>query len=188
MPSRSQVTFSRVGYLLLAASVGLNILLPIQLHSLQARKPRLALAVGDKAPVLTVSTETGRRETVDFSRTTTSVLYFFSTDSDRKGRDIACLKELRAALGSDGQVRGIIPSSVGLAPLKQKYEIAFEVSVMEDAARISYMIDALPQTMIIDSTGVVKGNWRNGLADLNGRDMAAVLGIGTLRCQDSQLP
>ena len=168
----------------LVLAMGVEILLLVQ----ENRELRLALKVPreplkvlnpkEKVPPLTGIDLTGKEVKVEYPSSKKTVLLWFSSDCSSCEDNLEFWRQIYQKRNSEMlRFFGVTTSEVDKTEeFVKKFQLEFPVLVLSDFSLLEkYRVEVIPQTMLIDSNGVVQKVWPGTLSENHKKEIEAMI-------------
>jgi len=163
--------------IVLVLAMGVEILLLVQ----ENRELRLALKVlnpKEKVPPLTGIDQKGNEVKVEYPSSKKTVLFWFSAECPSCEYDLEFWKQIYQKHNS-GMLRffGVTSSEKDKTEeFVKKFQLEFPVLVLSDFSLLEkYRVEVIPQTMLIDTNGVVQKVWPGSLSENYKKEIEAMM-------------
>lgn len=159
----------KVGVLVLACSVSVNVLQAQKIRSMASGGTGKGATVGTKATPIDATATDGRPIRIAFDNGLPTVLYYFSPTCGWCNRNWKNLEALAAS--AEGRYRVVaLTSDRDMKTYIAKHNLAVEVLEGLGVETLeAYRFTVTPHTVVVDATGLVTHEWRgafrNGIAD-----------------------
>ena len=160
--------------IVLVLAMGIEILLLVQenreLRSVLRipREPFKVLNPKEKVPPLSGLDQKGKEVKVEYPSSKKTILFWFSTECPSCEYDLEFWKQIYQK-HSSGMLRffGVTSSDEDKTEeFVKKFQLQFPVLVLSDFSLLEkYRVDVIPQTMLIDTNGVVLKVWPGSLSE-----------------------
>lgn len=153
--------------LVLCGSVGMNVVLARRTSRPQGAPAAPAyLAAGEPAPPLKVQDlSSGKDVVLDFKAApVATVLYVMSPSCPWCARNRPNVEALAAATASRFRWVAVAPLAEGMKEYVSRTPFKFESFLATAETRTSYRMRTLPETIVIDRSGVILQNWGGAYA------------------------
>ena len=123
--------------------------------------PPLPLSVGQRVPAVVLeNVGRGTAESIDFGGSGTgTVLYFVAPDCRRCEDNLAAALALQQRVHQEFRFLPISVSAERLGEYLTRSQLTWRPLFMPEATRQRYALSGLPQTIVIDGSGMVRANW-----------------------------
>jgi hypothetical protein len=157
---KRNVTGRVVGVILLALSVGVNVLQAQKIRAMTSLAGTRGPLIGTKARPFEGRTPDGRAIDVGFDARVPAVIYYFSTKCGWCERNWANIEALAAS--ANGRFRVVAVTSEGgiKGYVKGRDPRVEFVEALNDQALQAYRFTATPHTVVVDGSGLVTHEWK----------------------------
>lgn len=166
---------------ILVGSVVVNVTLARQVRSTHgpvAQDVKFFLEVGSQAPDLNLEDTEGRAVQVSFSEAPqATIVYVLSPTCPWCARNQANVVALAERTRQEFRMVGVAFSREGLSDYLKENRLPFPVYVAPEKTRAAYKFRTVPETLVIDKSGVVLRNWGGAFGPEKLKEIEAYFGI-----------
>ena len=167
-----------VGVILLALSVGLNVLQAQKIRAITSSGGHRSSLVGSKAVSFEGRTPDGRAIEVGFDARVPTVIYYFSTRCGWCERNWANLEALADSANGRFRVVAVTTERDIKGYVKDRDpRVEFLEAMDEDAVR-AYRFTATPHTVVVDGSGLITHEWQGAFMNGIGKQVEDLFDIG----------
>ncbi len=169
--------------IVLVVIMGVEILLLVQENRklrqvlAHSRGPLRVLSPAEKVPALVGVGLQGEELNLTYPSPAQTVLFFFSSDCPACEENLDFWKKLYQN-HSSGRLRIFGATNSDRAETEEfveKFQLAFPVIVVSDLSLLDkYKVEAVPQTMLIDTSGTVQKVWPGTLSEYNQKEIESM--------------
>lgn len=157
-------------FIMLATSVGVNVLLARRIRQFQPPKvgslPHEEIKIGTAVPAITGKRLDGQSETIAYTGERFTVLYVFRPNCIWCARNANNFKTLLAAKGLEDRFIGLSLSDEGLAEYVKTNNLTIPILTSLSAeTKKAYLLGGTPQTLVVSPQGRILKNWPGAWKD-----------------------
>jgi hypothetical protein len=172
-----ELTVRLIGVVLLALSVGVNVLQAKKIRAMVEPAGGRSSLIGSKARPFEGRTPDGRAIEVAFDARVPTVLYYFSTRCGWCERNWANIEALAAS--ANGRFRVVaVTAQDGINEYVKGRNPRIEfIEAIDDEALRAYRFTATPHTVVIDGSGMVTHEWKGAFMNRIANQVEDLFGV-----------